>query len=833
MKKLISVLLVSALVLTNFQGWDCLREVELFKKFDLFQGVDQSYAYDVVNVYGDFKYGITNGEASILTYLGSEREIVIPSEINGCPVTSIGSNSFSNESDLVSVTIPDTVTSIGSYAFSGCTGLANIKMSNSITNIEGFVFFGCSNLRSISIPDTTTNIGEETFRGCKSLKTAKLSENLKSIKSKMFYECSSLESVIIPDSVTSIGVNAFEGCSNLKNVKLSESLKFIEANAFSDCSSLEEIFIPNSVTNIEEFAFAGCNNLKTVKLSNSLYSISDYLFSGCSSIEEIVIPDSVTSIGSYSFKGCTNLKKIIIPKSVVSIEGFCIGEGTVFVGCGNLVIYVYEDSYAYEYFSKYGFSEIKLIKPITITGENYPTELIVGDSFKLTGTISSSYKLTSVTVQVLDQTGEEVSTASKTVYPNTEVYSDISSGIKFETLPVGNYTYKVIATDESGATKILINQAFTVKPAPAEKIGVTTNSLNVRKGPSTDYSIIGNLPEGVNIKILEVDSSTGWYKIKYGSGYGYVSYKYVRVEDKEVASTLGITGENYPTTISQGCSFKLTGKISSNYEITTVKVQVLDQYGNQVSTASKVVYPNTYTYSDIDSGIKFGTLPVGYYTYQVIATDESGTTKILVDKDFEVVKPVVSVGNITNLKYTSTTSTETLSWSRVSNASGYEVWMYKSSVGDYAKVKTITSGSTTSYKRSSLTSATMYRYKVRAYRTVNGVKYYGNFTDEFITGTKPLTPSITLSSTQKGKIRITWSNISKKTTGYQIYRATSRYGTYTRIATIEDGNIARSYTNSGRTSKKTYYYKVRAYRTLDNGKKVYSSYSTVKYIKCK
>lgn len=33
MKKLISVFLVAALVLTNFQGWDCFKEVELFKKF--------------------------------------------------------------------------------------------------------------------------------------------------------------------------------------------------------------------------------------------------------------------------------------------------------------------------------------------------------------------------------------------------------------------------------------------------------------------------------------------------------------------------------------------------------------------------------------------------------------------------------------------------------------------------------------------------------------------------------------------------------------------------------------------------------------------------------
>lgn len=198
----------------------------------------------------------------------------------------------------------------------------------------------------------------------------------------------------------------------------------------------------------------------------------------------------------------------------------------------------------------------------------------------------------------------------------------------------------------------------------------------------------------------------------------------------------------------------------------SVTVQVLDANGNAISTASKTVYPDSYTYTNIDSGIKFGTLPVGHYTYQVIVCDSSANKKMLVDKDFEVVKQKIYVGDVINLKYTSTTSTETLSWSKANNASGYEIWMYKSSVGGYTRIKTITSRLTTSYKKYNLTSATMYRYTVRPYRIVNAEKYYSNFTDEFITGTKPLTPSITLSSPQKGKIKITWSNISKKTTGY-------------------------------------------------------------------
>ena len=51
------------------------------------------------------------------------------------------------------------------------------------------------------------------------------------------------------------------------------------------------------------------------------------------------------------------------------------------------------------------------------------------------------------------------------------------------------------------------------------KTGVTTNSLNVRTGPSTDYKSLGKLAAGTKIEVVEVDSKTGWYKIKYNGDY--------------------------------------------------------------------------------------------------------------------------------------------------------------------------------------------------------------------------------------------------------------------------------------------------------------------------
>lgn len=72
--------------------------------------------------------------------------------------------------------------------------------------------------------------------------------------------------------------------------------------------------------------------------------------------------------------------------------------------------------------------------------------------------------------------------------------------------------------------------------------GIVTaaGGLNVRSGPSTSYGIIGALNYKDTVKIVE--SSDGWYKIKYKSGYGYVSSSY--------ASTNGIippTNDNIVT----------------------------------------------------------------------------------------------------------------------------------------------------------------------------------------------------------------------------------------------------------------------------------------------
>ena len=60
---------------------------------------------------------------------------------------------------------------------------------------------------------------------------------------------------------------------------------------------------------------------------------------------------------------------------------------------------------------------------------------------------------------------------------------------------------------------------------------INANSLNVRKGPSTSFDIIGTLNGGDKVNI--VGKSNDWYKIEYNGVYGYVSGSYIELDATE------------------------------------------------------------------------------------------------------------------------------------------------------------------------------------------------------------------------------------------------------------------------------------------------------------
>ena len=80
------------------------------------------------------------------------------------------------------------------------------------------------------------------------------------------------------------------------------------------------------------------------------------------------------------------------------------------------------------------------------------------------------------------------------------------------------------------------------------------------------------------------------------------------------------------------------------------------------------------------------------------------------------------------------------------------------------------------------------------------------------------------------KVTLKWKKNSKAT-GYEIYRATKKNGKYKKIRTIKKASAA-TFTDSKVKKGKTYYYKVRAYKTV-KGNKANGKFSAVRKVKIK
>ena len=289
-------------------------------------------------------YEVYADHVEITDYTGDATEVVIPAEIQGKPVTVIGSTAFLDAFYLESITIPDSVTRIDYHAFWGCHSLTGIVIPDSVTYIGDYAFCYCASLTDIVIPDSVTSIGDSAFSCCYSLTSIVIPDSITSISDSAFQNCESLTSIVIPDSVTSIGRSAFNECASLTSIVIPDSVTSIGNGAFRECASLTTIVIPDSVTSIGERAFYNCSNLTGIHVdeNNPNYSSDDRgvlfdkektrLIQAPGAItDSYAIPDSVTSIGDEAFCFCESLTGIVIPDSVASI-----GERT-FYSCLSLI----------------------------------------------------------------------------------------------------------------------------------------------------------------------------------------------------------------------------------------------------------------------------------------------------------------------------------------------------------------------------------------------------------------------------------------------------------------------------------------------------------------
>ena len=162
-----------------------------------------------------------------------------------------------------------------------------------------------------------------------------------------------------------------------------------------------------------------------------------------------------------------------------------------------------------------------------------------------------------------------------------------------------------------------------------------------------------------------------------------------------------------------------------------------------------------------------------------------------------------------------------LKWSAVTGAEKY--WIYRSTDGVNFKYYDSTTG--TSYTNCIAASGTEYYYKVKAAAVVNGKDVASDFSNTKSLFTTPSAPSVSI-TTSKGKPKLTWKAV-KGADNYWIYRSTDGKNFKYYNETDEAG-----YTNYSTNIGTTYYYKVRAVKTID-GNDHKSDFSAVRSIQCR
>lgn len=100
--------------------------------------------FDDVKEHSDYLYTeLRDSTVKIVSYYREDKNVVIPSQIDGKAVTQIDDYAFAFCYSMESVTLPGSVTSIGEYAFIDCTSLKNITIPNSVTSIGDYAFGYC------------------------------------------------------------------------------------------------------------------------------------------------------------------------------------------------------------------------------------------------------------------------------------------------------------------------------------------------------------------------------------------------------------------------------------------------------------------------------------------------------------------------------------------------------------------------------------------------------------------------------------------------------------------------------------------------------------------
>lgn len=399
--------------------------------------------------------------------------------------------------------------------------------------------------------------------------------------------------------------------------------------------------------------------------------------------------------------------------------------------------------------------------------------------------------------------------------------------VSFDYLGEGAYTSTSASGSETTApAQVTVTSAAATSDGTA--VTVTWNQVSGAEG----YRVYRKVSGGSWSRIAEItDGSTVSYTdttVSSATTYIYTVRAYKT--DSSGTMVLSATYNSQKTVTVPPVEVTLTSaKVSSDYKGITVtwnKVSGAEGYhiyrkvpGGTFVPLAAVTSGSTVTYTD--NTVSYGTTYI--YTVRAYVKNASGT-KVLSPTWTSQLTATSAPEEVTlsSVTVSSDGGTVTVKWGAVDTADGYRVYR-KLKGGTFARIATITSGSTVSYEDTGVSSAGNYVYTVRAYRVEDdGTTVLSpTYTSQKTVTVPPVEVTLTsakVSSNYKG-ITVTWNKVSGAE-GYHIYRKVPG-GTFVPLAAVTSGSTV-TYTDNTVSYGTTYIYTVRAYVKNTSGTKVLS-----------
>ena len=580
---------------------------------------------------------------------------------------------------------------------------------------------------------------------------------------------SEIKKIVIESGVTEIGCSAFTDCTSLTDVVIPDSVTCIDNSAFLRCTNLSEISLPDSVIRLGSGVFEDCTNLKSVRLPQNLTSIPYRFFFGCSRLKSISLPDSVTQIGEAAFGFCDLQEQVV--QEIVSSDNITFIGSRAFEGNKNIyTVHIgknveYIQTETFNYMSTPSFHDCTNLTSITVSPEN------------------QTY--TSINGLLCSKDGRSL------LYVPVGISGrlDVPAGIETIGGEAMHYAFSIKIVHIPKSVKKIGSDAFPIECTDVYYDGTEEqwNEISIGKNYNSDF------PSGVTLHFT-------CEKHTYQNG---------------VCTRCGAKDPNY----------KLTApSVKTDYLISTGKPYI--KWAAVAGASKYEVYRSgskdgSYTLLGTTTATNYtdNKANAGYiYYYKVkavnansIKSDYSATVAATCHCARPVVKP----------DYLISTGKPYIKWTAVSGASKYYVYRSGSSNGTYKYVGTTTA---TNYTDNKANAGYTYYYKVKA---VSKVSSGANSYYSVVIGATChcARPSVKI-TTVNGSPRLTWNAVAGANK-YEVYRATSKNGSYTKMFTTSN----LSYTNTSAKAGTTYYYKVKAVSKVKSTAN--SAFSTVVSIRAR